>query len=57
MTVSHEAIIKQLLVIRSGSRHVESMLFPQTPKVIYEKNTVLLCRLLGLERPKYILGQ
>ena len=57
MTVTHEAIIKQLLVIRSGSRHVESMLFTQNPKVIYEKNAVLLCRLLGVERPKYFLGQ
>ena len=53
----HKSIIKQLLVIRSGSRHVESMLFSQNPKVIYEKNAVLLCRLLDVERAKYFIGQ
>jgi hypothetical protein len=53
----HAPIIKQLLVIRIATRHVESMLFPQNPKVIYEKNVVLPCYLFDVERAKYFLGQ
>jgi hypothetical protein len=56
-SVEHEAIINQLLVIRTGSRHVESMSFPQNPMVIYEKNVVLLCCLFDVELAKHFLGQ